>query len=147
MIQELKEIYLKNLGTLHTEISQYNKEEDLWITEGAILNCAGNLALHLVGNLNHFIGSVLGETGYVRNRDKEFSDKQIPRSDLLQMIVEVTAVVARTLSGMTDSDGLKIFPLETFGTGRSNQFVLMYLLAHFNYHLGQINYHRRILAT
>ena len=62
----------------------YKNEEDVWKIKEGISNSAGNLTLHLLGNLNHFIGATLGNTGYVRERDKEFSLKNIPRIQLVE---------------------------------------------------------------
>jgi hypothetical protein len=77
---QAKELYLSNLTKLKEELSAFKNETDLWHTQGDVKNSPGNLALHLTGNLKHFIGAQLGNTGYVRNRDKEFADKNIPRA-------------------------------------------------------------------
>ncbi len=74
----LIEIFERDLLKLKEEISLYKDENNLWVTEKQISNAAGNLTLHLIGNLNHFIGATLGHTGYVREREKEFSTKNIP---------------------------------------------------------------------
>ena len=80
---ELVEIFIRDLDKLEQEINAYSDESRLWVIKSEIKNSAGNLCLHLTGNLQHFIGAVLGKTGYVRNRDAEFSDKNIPRSRLV----------------------------------------------------------------
>lgn len=146
MIQSFKEVYLKNLNSLLTEISLYNSEEDIWRVEPGILNSAGNLTLHLMGNLNFFIGTYLGDTGYVRDRDREFADKDIPKQQLINDLNETINMLDVTLSNLTDEALLKVYPTDKFGEGKTNAYILTYLLAHFNYHLGQINYHRRLLS-
>ena len=84
--ESLIEIFERDLQKLITEINLYNDEDNLWLVKEGISNSAGNLCLHLIGNLNHFIGASLGNTGYVRHRDDEFNLKNIPRQDLLMNI-------------------------------------------------------------
>lgn len=146
MIQSFKEVYLKNLNSLKSELSLYDTESDIWKVEHGILNSAGNLTLHLIGNLNYFIGSYLGDTGYVRDRDREFADKDISRQQLLSDLTETINMLDVTLSNLTDEALLKVYPTDKFGAGKTTGYILTYLLAHFNYHLGQINYHRRLLS-
>lgn len=146
MLQSIKEIYLKNLDALYNEINLYENENDIWKIQKQISNSAGNLTLHLIGNLNYFIGTYLGNTGYVRNRDLEFSDKNVPKQKLLADIKSISQIIDTTLSGMDHEAATILYPTDKFGEGRTNEFVLMYLLAHLNYHLGQINYHRRLIV-
>lgn len=146
MIKEaLLEIFERDLGKLKEEISLYTTENNLWKTEKQISNSGGNLALHLIGNLNHFIGATLGNTGYVRERDKEFSDKNIPVQEILNSIDSTINVVKNTLTQLSSEDFEKIFPLEKHGQIVKTDFMLLHLLAHLEYHLGQINYHRRLM--
>jgi len=146
MIKEaLLEIFERDLGKLKEEISLYTNENNLWKTEKQISNSGGNLALHLIGNLNHFIGATLGNTGYVRERDNEFSDKNIPVQKILDNIDATIIVVKNTLSNLTAEDFEKVFPLEKHGQIVKTDFMLLHLLAHLEYHLGQINYHRRLI--
>ena len=145
MVKEaLLEIFERDLGKLKEEISLYTDENNLWKTEKQISNSGGNLALHLIGNLNQFIGATLGNTGYVRERDKEFSDKNIPVQKILDNIDATIIVVKNTLSNLTAEDFEKVFPLEKHGQIVKTDFMLLHLLAHLEYHLGQINYHRRL---
>jgi uncharacterized damage-inducible protein DinB len=139
-------LYEKDINKLIKEISLYENEEDIWKLEGAILNTAGNLALHLTGSLNYFIGNILGQTGYVRERDKEFSLKDIPQEKLLEELQKMKEIVVNTLSQLTEEDLQKDFPLEINSQTMSTADTLVFFLAHLNYHLGQVNYHRRIIA-
>ena len=84
LLSTLTELFVRDLEKLKTEIQQYRDENALWVTGGEIANSAGNLCLHLVGNLNHFVGATLGHTGYVRERDLEFSLKNVPRQEYLR---------------------------------------------------------------
>jgi uncharacterized damage-inducible protein DinB len=143
----LIEIYERDLNKLKSEIEQYRDEADLWKTDGEILNSAGNLCLHLNGNLQHFFGAVLGETGYVRDRDAEFSRTNVPRDRLLEDISETMRVVRATLEKMSDEEFATEYPIEVFGNPMTTGFFVVHLAAHFNWHLGQIDYHRRLLAA
>ncbi|MFN0275176.1 MAG: DUF1572 family protein [Chitinophagales bacterium] len=144
MIQTIKEIYLKNYDSLISEIQQYKNEEDIWKLADGISNSAGNLILHLNGNLNLFIGTVLGNTGYIRDRDREFSDKNVRKEKLLSDSLATKQMIEQVLSLIPETDAEKNYPSDKFAD-KSTAFALMYFLAHFNYHLGQINYHRRLV--
>ena len=146
MIKEtLNELFERDLQKLKTEINLYKDEDNLWVIKEGISNSAGNLCLHLIGNLNHFIGATLGNTGYVRHRDDEFNLKNIPRQDLIINIDNCMLIVSNTFSKLTAADMEKEFPLEKHGTIVSTMQMLLHLFGHLSYHLGQINYHRRLL--
>ena len=143
----LIQLYERDLSKLKEEIGLFKDEAALWKTRGEIKNSAGNLTLHLIGNLRHFFGAVLGETGYVRDRDKEFSDSGVSRDELLAGIDRATADVEATLAKLTDEDLASTYPIEVFGHPMTTEFFLFHLATHLNYHLGQINYHRRLLSS
>ena len=142
----LIDLYERDLGKLKDEIQQYADEADLWKTGEGITNSAGNLCLHLTGNLKHFFGAVLGGTGYVRDRDAEFVNKNVSRSEMLADIDATLDVVRSTLAGLVENDFDKPYPIEVFGHPMTTGYFLVHLTTHFNYHLGQINYHRRLVA-
>ena len=141
----LLEIFERDLLKLKEEIGLYKDEKNLWKTDKQISNSGGNLALHLIGNLNHFIGATLGNTNYLRERDKEFSDKDIPAIKIMDSIDAIIIVVKNTLNNLSVEDFEKVFPLEKHGTIVKTDFMLLHLLAHLEYHLGQVNYHRRLI--
>lgn len=141
----LAEIFERELIKLKEEINLYKDESNLWKVEKQISNSAGNLCLHLIGNLNHFIGATLGKTGYVRERDLEFSTKNIPVSELNHKIDVLIPIVVNTLNNIQAADLEANFPLEKHGKIVRTDYMLLHLLTHINYHLGQINYHRRLL--
>lgn len=143
--QDLMDIFERDLNKLIAEINLYKNENNLWVTKEGISNSAGNLCLHLIGNLNHFIGAVLGNTGYVRQREKEFSDKNISLKDLVLGIEKTIAVVKESLLKLLASDFEKNFTLEVFGKPLTTGFFMLHLATHLSYHLGQINYHRRLV--
>jgi len=145
MNETLLAAYTRNLGNLRIEIESYKDESNIWKVADGIINSGGNLCLHLVGNLNHFIGTNLGSTGYVRNRDLEFSDKGISRDDLLARIDDVTDVVKSTIGALSSKSLLEDYPEELFGEQADSGTILAYMSGHLSYHLGQLNYHRRLL--
>jgi len=143
--QTLKTLFHRELNKLKQEIELYKEENKLWIIDKCIANSAGNLCLHLVGNLNTYIGKELGGTGYIRNRDLEFSQKNIPRAELLKTIDETIGVVEKTLDTVTNQQLEEEYPVVVFAEKMTTGFFLVHLIAHLSYHLGQINYHRRLL--
>ncbi len=142
-------LYNRDIDKLISEINLFPSDASLWLLKGTVTNSAGTLGLHLVGNLNHFIGAVLGKTGYIRERELEFSTRNVSKSDLIALINDTKNIVNTTLNNLIESELLSEYPLES--PSQSNKgsvttdFMLMHLLAHLNYHLGQINYHRRLL--
>lgn len=145
IIESLRSLYNRDLNKLKAEIEAYQHEENLWKTDKSISNSAGNLCLHLVGNLSHFIGAQLGNTGYVRHRELEFSLKDIPKAELIEKIEATTIIVDSVLSQLPEEDLRKEYPLVVFEDKMTTDFFLIHLIAHLDYHLGQINYHRRLL--
>lgn len=147
MLQSLIKLFDRDLQRLKTEIEAYSNEELLWIVRGEISNSAGNLCLHLMGNLNHYFGAQLGNTGYVRNRPLEFSDKNVPRATLIQQIENARLMMKEVLSNLGD-EVLALNHTEEYNKGQdTNEYYLIHLYGHFSYHLGQINYHRRLIAN
>lgn len=141
------EIFDRDINKLRIETSLYEDEKKLWIIEKSIKNSGGNLCLHIIGNLNQFIGAVLGNTGYVRNRETEFIEKGVAKKILLQSIDETHDIVFKTISSLTEEDFDAIYPVEVFNSKMTTGFFLVHLATHLNYHLGQINYHRRIIGS
>jgi hypothetical protein len=147
MLKEtLIEIFERDLLKLRAEIEAYREDADIWLVPDGITNAAGNLCLHLEGNLNHFIGAVLGDTGYVRDRDTEFSARGLPREVLVTGIDNLIPIIRVTLENMSESSFYKTYPLEKHGQVVSVDYMLIHLVSHLSYHLGQINYHRRLVG-
>jgi len=144
-VKILIQLFERDLERLAKEVSSYSKEENLWITSNEITNSAGNLILHLIGNLKHFIGKEVGGFDYQRNREFEFEGKDVPRTELLDEINSCKGQVIVSLEGMNDNLLGANYPLEVFGEKMSYCYFLVHLYGHLNYHLGQINYHRRLL--
>jgi uncharacterized damage-inducible protein DinB len=145
MITSLQHILLRELRAVRREILAYDDEADLWKTPPGISNSAGTLALHLAGNLRAFIGAHFGNTGYVRNRDAEFALRGVPRSEIIQELDEAMRDVQVGLAAVTEAQFDKPYRTEWLGTVTVRDF-MMHLAVHLGYHLGQIDYHRRLVT-
>ena len=145
LIASLITLYKRDLEKLKNEILQYEHEYSIWETASNISNSAGNLCLHLIGNLNTYIGAELGGANYIRNRSLEFSQKNIPRPELIEMVEATSILVMDTLQKLREDDLSKEYPQIVFDTKMTTGYFLMHLAVHLGYHLGQINYHRRML--
>lgn len=145
LASSVSNILERDLYKVISEIQAFHKEDNLWRLEGQIKNTAGNLSLHIAGVVNHFIGAVLGKNGYIRDREKEFNEKQVPKEDLIDNINEAIAAVKEVLPKLKEADMENEFPEKFSGKTFTIGFFLIYLVSHINYHLGQINYHRRII--
>lgn len=145
--QELLYLYRRDLLKLKEEILAYHKEENIWKVESQISNSAGNLALHLCGNLQHFIGHTLGGTHYQRNRDLEFAQKGIPRKEIIVEIEQTLSTLEKVLPKLDSSEHDNPFPIQVFKDPYTNFQMLVHLYGHLNYHLGQVNYHRRLIES
>lgn len=139
------ELFERDLTKLKDEISLYNPEAKLWVIKNEIKNSAGNLCLHLTGGLLYWIGNVLGDTGYTRDRDAEFSEKDIPQKDLLVRIDNTKSIVVPILKSLDETALKSKYPLNIFKNEMSTGYFLIHFYGHLNYHLGQINYHRRLI--
>lgn len=141
----LAEFYERDLRKFIEEINLFNDEANLWKTAGGVKNTSGNLALHIIGGTNYLIGAVLGKTGYIRNRDLEFIQKDVPRHELISKLEALIDIVVKTITSTTPEDLEADYPIFFDKPKTSVSYVLVQLLAHLNYHLGQVNYLRRIL--
>ncbi|KUJ61937.1 DinB superfamily protein [Flavobacteriaceae bacterium CRH] len=145
LIQTIKSLFDRDLNKLKIEIESYQDESKIWAIDKNISNSGGNLCLHLIGNINTYIGAELGKTGYIRDRPLEFSLKNIPKSELISKIESTILVVNNTLDSLTESDLEDIYPQIVFEKEMTTGFFLVHLATHLGYHLGQINYHRRLI--
>ncbi|WP_298902837.1 DUF1572 family protein [uncultured Psychroserpens sp.] len=141
----LVKLFTRDLNALKKEINTYQDEKNLWLVTKGISNCSGNLCLHLVGNLNHFIGATLGNSGYVRQRELEFSLKNVPRATLIKQVDDTIVVVSEVLKTLTEADLQKEYKRRISEDTMTTEYFLVHLTMHLSYHLGQINYHRRLL--
>lgn len=147
LTENLAVLFERDIEKVKKEVSLYTDESKLWLTAPHISNSAGNLCLHLLGNLQHYIGGVLGNSGYVRNRPEEFSQKNIPVKDMVQSLNHTSTIVTQTLRALTADQLASEYPEKVFDYSMTVQYFMLHLLAHLNYHLGQINYHRRMIGS
>ncbi len=146
MNELLIQLYENDLNKVIKEIELYENDEDLWKLESNITNSGGNLALHLIGNINHFFGANLGGTDYKRERDLEFAGKNISSDEIVEGLKNAIEVLRNTLENLSEDDFEKDYPEELGGKVHKTETIVLYMLTHLNYHLGQINYHRRLLS-
>ncbi len=147
LTENLAVLFERDIEKVKKEISSYTAESKLWLTAPQISNSGGNLCLHLLGNLQHYIGGVLGNSGYIRNRPEEFSQKNIPAKAMVQSLNHTSNIVTQTLRTLTADQLSSEYPEKVFDYSMTVQYFLLHLLAHLNYHLGQINYHRRLMGS
>jgi hypothetical protein len=147
LLETLKSLFNRDLNRLKKEIESYTSEEKIWIIDKQIANSSGNLCLHIAGNLNTYIGKELGGINYIRNRDQEFSLKCIPRTELVKKITGLMSIIDQVLSKLDESELSKEYPLFVLDTRTSTEYMLVHLATHLAYHLGQVNYHRRLLDS
>lgn len=146
MKEVFKSLFSRDLDKLNTEINQYPSDNSLWIIKEGISNSAGNLSLHLCGNLRHFVGTILGKDGYVRDRDHEFYAKDLTREQLIDEVIQTKNAVISALDKLSESDLESLYPSKCPIPEATSLAFLTHLYGHLSYHLGQINYHRRLLA-
>jgi uncharacterized damage-inducible protein DinB len=136
----------RDLQALRRSIEAYPDDALPWRQPPGLPNSAGTLALHVAGNLRHFVGATLGGTGYVRDREHEFAARNLSRAELAAGLAATEADVSHTLGRLTEADLQREFPLpiagHRFGTGD----FLLHLVSHLSYHLGQVDYHRRVVT-
>jgi uncharacterized damage-inducible protein DinB len=136
----------RDLQALRREVEAYSDEHDLWTTVPGLPNVGGTLALHLAGNIQHYLGATLGRTGYVRDRPAEFARRDVPRAELIRDIEAARAAVQTALAVAHASDTNADYPELIAGKKVSTGEYLIHLAAHFAYHLGQLDYHRRVVT-
>jgi hypothetical protein len=137
--------YERDIRKMIDEINLFQNEENIWRTHGSVKNSSGNLALHIIGGLNYLIGTTLAKTGYARNRDLEFTRKDVPRKELVEQLEQLIPLINKTLNTLAPDQMEAEFPIFFDKPKTSTSYVLVQLLAHLNYHLGQVNYLRRVL--
>lgn len=136
----------RDLASLVQELEAYPDDATPWSTPPGISNAAGTLALHCAGNLQHFVGACLGGSGYRRDREAEFARRSVPRAELVAELDRAAAVVGEVLGTLATGRLAEPFPFDfqgkTIATGR----FLLHLATHLAYHLGQVDYHRRLVT-
>ena len=144
--EQLVTVITRELRALARELQAYPDDAAVWRTFPGVANSAGTLALHLAGNVQHYIGAKLGGTGYQRDRPAEFARRDVPRKELLQEIERAIAAVETTLPRLSEGQLAADFPEAVGGrTIRTDEF-LLHVATHLGWHLGQVDYHRRLVT-
>jgi hypothetical protein len=143
---ELAALYTRDLTRLVQELSAFPDTATLWQTRAGISNAAGNLALHLEGNLREFVGRQLGRNEFVRDRPREFSDSGIEKAELIKRLSAVRDEIPLVIAGLSDDDLAADYPVIYGGMTLPTRQMLIHLEGHLSYHLGQIDYLRRLLT-
>lgn len=146
LVPTVAAIFDRDLRALAREVEAYPDERDLWTPVPGISNVAGTLVLHLAGNLQHYLGARLGQTGYMRDRPAEFARRDVPRTELLREIEAARAGVKAALSGPAEPEITAEYPEAVGGSRVATGEYLIHLATHLAYHLGQIDYHRRVVT-
>lgn len=142
----LTAILKRELASLRKELEAYEREEDIWQVPPGVSNSAGTLALHLAGNLQHFFGAVLAGSGYVRDREREFSARGASRAELLREVDAAVAAIDRTAPRLTPEVLAAEYPEPVAKVRLNTADFLVHLASHLAYHLGQVDYHRRLVT-
>jgi hypothetical protein len=141
-------IWQRELAAVRRSIEAYPDDVSLWAERPGLPNAGGTLVLHIAGNLQHFLGAVLGGSGYRRNREAEFTRRGVPRAVLLAEIAAAAAAIDRGLAPLADTDEALVQPYPERIAGRvvATGDYIVHLAAHLAYHLGQLDYHRRVVT-
>ena len=143
----LHAILLRDLRALRREIESYPDDASVWALPPGIANSAGTLVLHLAGNLRTYVGHVLGGVAYERDRPREFAARGLTRAELLGELDAAMSAVDTALPRVSDAVLASDFPLAIGAVRVNTQDFLLHCAVHLGYHLGQIDYHRRLSTT
>jgi hypothetical protein len=146
LLEDLKMLYLREIATLERELKLYPDDASVWKELPGLPNSAGTLFLHLAGSLQHFFGTTFGETGYVRNRETEFTRRNVPHSDIKHELANAKRGVQAAFESLTEDKLEQIFPVQFADAEYSTRLTLLQFLSHLAFHLGQIDYHRRVVT-
>ena len=139
-------IIVRELASLRQEVEAYPSDAELWKVLPGIANSGGTLALHLAGNLQHFVGVILGGSSYVRNRDAEFATRGLTRAEVARRVDDASAAVQKTFRNLGPADLGAEYPEPVAKVRLNTGDFLTHLASHLAYHLGQVDYHRRIVT-
>ena len=142
---DLASLFSRDLARLSQEIEAFPNDDALWQTLPGVTNPAGNLALHIEGNLREYIGRQLGELPYRRNRELEFSTKGMSRRELATRITELRRSIPEVIGNLSSEQLDAVYPEVVLEIATSTRQLLIHLHGHMNWHLGQIDYLRRVL--
>lgn len=143
---DVRSCMLRDLDGMMAELEGYPDEAGIWSLPPGFVNSTGTLALHAAGNLRHFVGAILGATGYVRDRDREFSARDLSRSELIRELETAKREVAVVLAALDPARADEMFPITIRDHRPTVLRMLVHLTSHLAWHLGQADYHRRVVT-
>jgi len=143
---DLRAVMVRDLHDLVREVQAYPDDASPWRPVPGLANSGGTLVLHLAGNIRHFIGALLGGSGYVRDREAEFGRRDVPRAELVAEVEKAVADVERVMPTLSTAMLAADFPVPMAGRTFTTARWLSHLVSHLAYHLGQVDYHRRMVA-
>jgi len=122
-------------------------QEQLWRNPYSYGNSVGHLVLHLTGNMSYYIGARVAETGYIRNRDREFTEPQkLPKERVMQKFDETIAMVVATLHKQSPTDWMGPYSAERESEAKDRLTIFLRCAGHAYHHVGQIIYLSNELA-
>lgn len=142
----LRSQMVRELDAFIREVNAFPDDGTLWQVRPGVTNSAGNLAMHICGNLQDFVGRVLGGTGYVRNREREFSQREGTRASVVAELRATIVVIEVVMPALTDADLDADYPMPLAGRAVNTAVFLVHLGAHLAFHLGQAGYLRRVIT-
>jgi uncharacterized damage-inducible protein DinB len=146
LAQDLSRLLLREIDTLAREVSYMPDDESLWTTTGGVTNSVGTLALHCAGNLQHYVGALLGKTGYVRDRPREFNTRSGTRDEVVAELGRASAAVRETMAKLPHEALDGKFPEAVGGRTLPTRLFLLHLAVHLGFHVGQAGYLRRAIT-
>jgi uncharacterized damage-inducible protein DinB len=146
LLDTLQLVLTRELRAVRRELEAYPDEASVWRAVPGLPNSGGTLALHVAGNLQHFLGAILGQDGYKRDRDAEFARRDVPRTELIAGIEAAIRSVDRTIQGLKPETLERPYPEPIAKRTVSTHDFLVHLSTHLAYHLGQLDYHRRAVS-
>jgi hypothetical protein len=146
LIPVVQAMLLRELAAVQRSVEAYPDDASLWALPEGLPNAGGTIVLHLAGNLQHFVGAVLGGNGYRRDREAEFARRDVPRAELVVELENTVNAVRQTLPTLREESLGQPYPVKVGGQVLSTGVVLVHLATHLAYHLGQLDYHRRVVT-
>jgi uncharacterized damage-inducible protein DinB len=143
----LIDLYSREIEKLKNEVLAFESDDLIWRTPDTQVISAGNQCLYIAGSLQHYIGNIIGDSGYIRNKEAEMKAKNISRERLLEEIENMRQVVVDTLEQVSKTELQKQFPTNEFEEPVSTEFFLIHLLRKLSYHLGQISLLRQLVSA
>jgi hypothetical protein len=146
LAKNLALLFRRDLSRLIHQIDAFPDDETLWRKLPGITNSAGNLVLHLEGNLREYIGRQIGWLPYQRNRPIEFNATGLPKEELTARVIELQDAIPAVISTLSSEQLQREYPEQVLEIPLATQEFLIHLYGHLNWHLGELDYLRRALS-